>query len=296
MTPDYVIPAGAILGEGIQWHDGRLWWTDIQGKTLGTWDWASRALHSVPLPERLGSFALTSRDSLLLCAFETGFATFEPDTAALNWVSRIEAPASGIRFNDGRVDRRGRFWAGTMIEDESTAGARRGALYCLDPVSGPQRTVTDVTISNGLAWSPDGRWMYFADSPTRAIWRFAVDAETGMPGSSSVFAQTPEGIYPDGATVDAEGCYWSAQWGGSRVVRYTPDGAIERIIPVPVSQPSCVCFGGDSLDFVCVTTARDGLDTDQLRAEPLAGDILIYKTDICGIKEDIVQLNNYNLT
>lgn len=294
MTPDHVIHAGAILGEGIQWHDGKLWWTDIQGSTLSTWDWSGNSLRSMPLPERLGSFALTHHSGLLVCAFETGFALFKPERGALDWIARIEAPGSGIRFNDGRVDRRGRFWAGTMIEDEGSAGARRGALYCLDPAQGPQIAVADVAISNGLAWSPDGRWMYFADSPRRTIWRFAVDHETGMPDSACVFAQTPEGIYPDGATVDAEGCYWSAQWGGSRVVRYTPDGTIERIIPVPVSQPSCVCFGGDRLDHLCVTTARDGLDQAQRHAEPLAGDVLIYKTNVPGIQEDIVHSKDYD--
>ena len=148
------------------------------------------------------------------------------------------------------------------------------------------RVVGDVSIANGLCWSPDGDWMYFADSPERTIWRFAVDRETGLPGEREVFARTPEGAYPDGACIDASGCYWSAQWGASRVVRYTPEGSIDQVIETPVSQPSCVAFGGPDLRQLCITTARDGLDDAGIAAEPLAGDILIYRVETTGLAED----------
>lgn len=283
--PDAVIPAGNILGEGIQWHDGALWWTDIQGRCLHRHDWASGTTRVLTVPERVGCFALTGDADRLLCAFETGFGHFDLASGEVSWRARPEAPGSGIRFNDGRVDRRGAFWAGTMIEDAACAAGRRGGLYRLEDDGRTTAAIGDVGIANGLAWSPDGRWMYFADSPARTIWRFAVDPDTGLPHDRQVFAETPDGAFPDGACVDADGCYWSAQWGAARIVRYTPAGAIDRVVTTPVSQPSCVAFGGDDLRSLCVTTARDGLTPAALAREPLAGDILVYCVNISGLPE-----------
>lgn len=290
--PDHVIPAGNILGEGIQWHDGRLWWTDIHGRCLHRHDWASGATQVMAMPERVGSFALTGVDDRLLCAFETGFAHLDLGEGTLAWRARPEQPGSGVRFNDGRVDRRGAFWAGTMVEDAARAAGRRGTLYRFDGDGAVTAAVDDIGIANGLAWSPDGRWMYFADSPRRVIWRFAVDPDTGLPHDRTEFAETPDGAFPDGACVDADGGYWSAQWGASRVVRYTPAGAVDRVITVPVSQPSCVALGGDDLKTLCVTTARDGLDAAALAGEPLAGDVLLYRVDVAGLPEMRVSSNS----
>lgn len=285
MTPDRIIQADAVLGEGIQWHDGALWWTDIQGKSLHSYDWAHQALQTWQLPERLGSFAHTGDKDVLLCAFETGFADYRLSSGDLAWQVRIEAPESGIRFNDGRVDRQGRFWAGTMVEDAAAAQQRRGTLYCLDAPHQAHAALADIEISNGLAWSQNGRTMYFADSAKRTIWRFDVDPVTGFPTSRSVFAETPPGIHPDGATVDADGCYWSAQWGGARVVRYRPDGVIDSVIPLPTSHPTCLCFGGPDLNLLCITTAREGLSPAQRQQEPQAGCVLIYETRHRGLPE-----------
>lgn len=285
MTPDHIIAGEAILGEGIQWRDGALWWTDIQASLLHACTLADSALQTWRVPERLGSFAHTGDKDLLLCAFETGFADYRLSSGDLAWRARLETLGSGIRFNDGRVDRRGRFWAGTMVEGDTAPQNRLGALYCLDGVRRASAILPDVEISNGLAWSPDGRSLYFADSSKRVIWRFDVDPDTGFPVRRSVFAETPPGIYPDGATVDADGCYWSAQWGGSRVVRYRPDGTVDTTILLPASQPTCLCFGGPDLSLLCITTAREGLSPTQRQQEPLAGSLLIYNTNFCGLAE-----------
>lgn len=283
MIPDHVIPAGCVLGEGIQWHgDAGLWWTDIQSSAIFQHDLAGGVTRRIAAPERVGSFALIKGSSDLLCAFATGFGRFDPEAGTVDWLHRVEDAGGPRRFNDGRADRSGNFWAGTMVEKGKS---RDAALYRLAR-DGTLRTGIDgVTISNGLCWSPDGATMYFADSAARTIYAYPADHDDGTLGTRRVFATTPEGAFPDGATVDCEGCLWSAQWGASRVVRYRPDGSIDQILSVPVSQPTCVAFIGPDLRTLAITTAKDGLEPAALADQPLAGDILAYKTTVAGLPE-----------
>jgi sugar lactone lactonase YvrE len=189
-----------------------------------------------------------------------------------------------VRFNDGRVDRRGRFWSGTMVEGDQSSAS--GCLYSVDSTFGTRCQLTGVRISNSLCMSPDGRQLYFADSPTRTIRVFELNEPEGTLGASRIFAQTPAGADPDGATIDADGCLWSAHWGAGCVVRYTPQGRIDRTLRVPASQPTCVCFAGPDLDVLCVTTARDGLSETALLSEPNAGDVLLYRVGVRGLPEE----------
>lgn len=287
LTPDHVIPLGNILGEGIQWHaDSGLWWTDIEGSLILQQPVGTEEVRRIAMPERVGSFALVEGDpGRLMCAFETGFGWFELGTGAITWIDRPEPLGSGRRFNDGKVDRQGRFWAGTMIEEASLVPPNSAALYRLEGAQA-RRCHEGVTISNGLAWSPDGRTMYFADSPARRIMAFDFDCASGDIGAPRLFAETPAGAFPDGATVDADGCLWSAHWGASQVVRYRPDGQIDRVVEVPVSQPSCVAFGASALDQLFVTTARVGLSPDRLAQEPLAGAVLVYRLGVPGLAQE----------
>ncbi|HKE46174.1 MAG TPA: SMP-30/gluconolactonase/LRE family protein [Steroidobacteraceae bacterium] len=282
--PIEILPAGDTVGEGILWDSRRhvLWWTDIQRSRLYRHDWKSRTTQVLDTPERVGSFGLVAGSARLITAFESGIALYDPDTRQVSWLARPEAEILGVRFNDGRVDRRGRFWCGTMVEDRSRAV--RGNLYCVD--SGRARCeVGGIAISNSLCMSPDGSQLYFADSPTRTINVYRVIEPHGSLESPRIFARTPEGSVPDGATVDAEGCVWSAQWGGARVVRYTPDGRIDRTLEVPTTQPSCVCFGGPDLDLLFVTSARENLPAAVLEREPHAGDVFVYRTGLKGLPE-----------
>lgn len=286
-TPDDIITARNILGEGIQWHPGSgLWWTDIEQSLILHRPVGAEEILHFDTPERVGSFALVEGDAArLLCAFETGLGWFDLTDSKIDWVARIEKRASGRRFNDGRVDRQGRFWAGTMIEDSALAAPLSASLYRFDG-SELSRCHEQVGISNGLAWSPDGKVMYFADSPARKIFAFDFDVSCGELSRQRIFAETPTGAYPDGATVDADGCLWSAHWGASRLVRYSPAGEIDRVIELPVSQPSCVAFGGEALDQLFVTTARAGLEPEALAFEPLAGDVLIYRLGVTGLVQE----------
>ena len=286
MEPVKIIRAGNTLGEGVLWdvETESLWWTDIQERRLYRYDWNREALNSFATPERLCSFGFVEGSDRLIAAFESGFALFNPLDGATVWLARPEADRGGMRLNDGRVDRQGRFWAGSMAE--TAAGAEKANLYCVDESGRAHLRKSGITISNGICWSPDGSWFYFADSPRRTIWRFAFDAASGGISGRRVFAETPEGAFPDGATVDAEGFLWSAHWGAGRVVRYAPDGRIDRFLDVPASQPSCVAFGGPKLDLLFVTTARQDLKEDALQREISAGDVFVYNIGIAGLPEE----------
>jgi L-arabinonolactonase len=279
------IPVGNALGEGVVWdhENGVLWWTDIQERTLFRYDPGTRKVDRIATPERLCSFGLVRGHKLLLAAFETGLALFNPASGKTVWLARPHADIPELRFNDGRVDRQGRFWTGTMVEDDAPKAAAH--LYRLDRQGQLHRKASGIRISNGICWSPDSTRFYFSDSPSRTIYAYDFDAALGEIANRRVFATTPEGAYPDGANVDAEGFLWSAHWGAGRVVRYTPDGEVDRVIDVPASQPTCIAFGGPDLNLLYVTSARDGLKKDELLRHPSAGHLFVYRVDVCGLPD-----------
>lgn len=284
-APIGIIAAKDALGEGILWdfRSQVLWWTDIHGRRLHRYDWASKTATVLETPERVGSFGLVAGSDDLITAFESGIALYNPYLKNATWLARPQADVKDVRFNDGRVDRRGRFWCGTMVEEG--AGAASGCLYSLDKSGELRCHVRGVQISNGLCMSPDGSKLYFADSPSGLIHVYDLIEPQGMLGAPQRFAESPQGAVPDGATVDAEGCIWSASWGGGCVVRYTPDGRVDRTIKVPSTQPTCPCFGGPDLDLLFVTSARVGLDPETLRREPHAGDVFVYRPGVRGLPE-----------
>jgi L-arabinonolactonase len=286
LTPVAILPVRNVLGEGILWDSRRhvLWWTDIQSRRLYRHDWIRASTQILNTPERVGSFGLVAGSERLITAFESGIALYDTQDGSISWLTRHGDPDPAVRFNDGRVDRQGRFWSGTMVQgDQSTAS---GCLYSVDSRFGTRCQLTGVRISNSLCMSPDGRQLYFADSPTHTIRVFELNQPEGTLGASRVFAQTPTGAEPDGAAIDADGCLWSAHWGAGCVVRYTPNGGIDRTLRVPASQPSCVCFAGPDLDVLCVTTARDGLSDAALLNQHNAGDVFLYRVGVKGLPEE----------
>jgi L-arabinonolactonase len=278
-----MIPVANTLGEGVLWDEVYqcLWWTDIHERRLYRYD-PVRAIHDwFALPERLCSFGFVANSDRLISAFESGFAYYHPPSGKVDWLERPPHAAGCMRFNDGRVDRQGRFWAGSMVEGN---GEPSGKLYCLNE-GVAQVHLSRIKICNSVCFSPDGHYMYFADSPHRAILRFDIDVETGALSNQRLFAQTPTDAFPDGSNVDNEGHVWNAQWGAGRVVRYSPNGEVSGLIELPVSQPSCIAFGGAALDLLFVTTAREGLNATALATQPKAGDVFIYQTNVKGIPE-----------
>jgi L-arabinonolactonase len=284
--PDEIIRVQATLGESILWDSRRhlLWWTDIHGRRLYRYDWAGALLRVFATPERVGSFGLVAGSDLLVTAFADGIGLFDVAEQSVFWLDR-PAMRRGIRFNDGKVDRRGRFWVGTMVEDDAALHEAAACLYSVEGREAARCHVRELRISNGICFSADGKRLYLTDSPTREIRVYDLLEPEGRLGGQRVFARTPDGAYPDGAAIDADGCVWSAHWGAGCVVRYTPKGRVDRILQVPTRQPTCVCFGGPARDVLCITTAREGLTQEVLEREPHAGDVFLYRMGVQGLAE-----------
>jgi sugar lactone lactonase YvrE len=280
------IPVQNELGEGVIWDaaGGALWWTDIEGCRIFRYLLAAKRLESWSTPERLGCFALVAGSDYMICGFESGFAYFNPLQGDLRRLHSIDKGNAGTRLNDGRADRQGRFWAGSVVEDDQR-GARTAALYCLDRELVSSCKISGLSISNGLCWSPDSSFLYHTDTPSQRIDRYHFDVETAAVSNRTTFALTGEGCFPDGSTVDAQGYLWNAQWGGSQVVRYTPGGEVDLVLPLPVGQPTCVAFGGPQLDLLFITSARQGLSPEALAEQPEAGNLFIFQTDTTGIPD-----------
>jgi L-arabinonolactonase len=285
MTPLHILEVQNQLGEGVLWdtRTQKAVWTDIESSCFWQWQPGGEP-KCFPLAQRLGSIALTDTPGHYIGAFETGFAAFAPATGAFEMLAPVTADHAHLRMNDGRVDRAGTFWAGSMAEAK---GDPRGSLWRYDGGGNATPFLGDIRIPNSLCWNRDGTRMYFADSPRQTIWRYAFDAERGPVGDPEVFATTTGDRYPDGSCVDAEDHLWNAQWGSGEVVRYRHDGSIERCVTLPVSQPSCPAFGGPDLNVLMITTARADLTPEQLAEQPLAGALFVYQTDVIGLPEMI---------
>lgn len=284
------IQVGNELGEGVQWDDQNqlIWWTDILEANLYSYSIDSQEIKKHPMPERVGCFAFKEGSQKLVVAFASGFALYDIATSQVEWLARPELHLSGNRFNDGCVDRQGRFWAGTMAEDEDM-NLQAGSLYRLNADSSCTAVIDKVNVSNGLCWSPDGTTMYFADSPNREIYQYDFDGDSGAISNKRVFASTVD-MFPDGSTVDADGGVWNAQWGGSRVVRYTTEGNVDVIVDTPVTQPTCSCFAGPNLDLLVVTSAKVGLSEEELSHQAEAGNVFIYQVEgVSGVLESRVK-------
>jgi sugar lactone lactonase YvrE len=272
-----------ILGEGPVWdvQEQAFYWVDIRGCLVQRYDWKSGGTQSWTLPEMVGSLALRERGGLLL-AMQSSLSFFDPRTGALEQVAAPEAGRENMRFNDGKCDRQGRFWAGTMndVVREPT-----GTLYRLDPQRGCVALVHGIRTPNSLAWSPDGRVMYFADSRTQVVHAYPFDTASGELGTPRVFFTVEAPAIPDGATVDADGCLWCALYGGGRIVRITPDGRVDRTLEVPVQQVTSCQFAGPDLDVLFITTAKQRMTAEQLAQQPLAGALFAADVKVKGLPE-----------
>jgi L-arabinonolactonase len=272
------------LGEVPVWDvaEQALYWIDIERAKLFRLDHGSGAVRDWSLPERIGSFALR-RQGGLVCAMESGFAYFDPATSAIEWIARPEAMIRRNRFNDGKCDRAGRFWAGTM---DDMLKEHTGSLYRLDPDGRIHRMDGAIGISNSLAWSPDDRTFYFADTMDGEIRAYDFDPTRGDISNRRVFASTADQPgSPDGSTIDADGYLWNAQWDGWRLVRYAPDGRVDRIVDLPVQKPTSCMFGGPDLRTLYVTSAIWDLDAEALAAQPWAGGVLALDVGVAGLPE-----------
>lgn len=279
------LDAGNVLGEGIVWCERAqaLYWTDIQRATLFRFHPGHGELEQWPMPERLASFALCEDSNWLLLALASKLAFFRLADGELRTLHAVE-PGMPTRCNDGACDRDGRFVFGTMHEPAAGEKQPLGSFWRLNTDLSLQRlALPQVAISNSIAFSPEGTTMYFCDSLSRRIhWCTYGD----VPGAPRLFADLGDlPGEPDGSCVDAAGSLWNAQWGLGRIVRYAPDGSVQQIVTVPASQPTRPAFGGDRLQTLYVTSARDGLRAEQLVDEPHAGALFQWRADVHGLPE-----------
>ena len=277
------------LGECCLWDDVPriLWWVDVLEPALWSRDDITGTIRRHPIrARRLGSIALRAKGGLLL-ACDDGLYAYDPATGAQTFLVDPEPGVNGHRKNDGRADSAGNFWIGTLRETDYAAV---GAIYRVAPNLSVVCIANDLAIPNALAFDPARGRMYYADTRAYCIQVRDYDAATGKLGVPAVFATTQAPARPDGSCIDAEGFIWNAEYAGGRVVRYAPSGEIDRRIDLPVSHPTCVCFGGPDLDRLYVTSAIEPLSSTQRAAEPLAGKVLSLDVGIRGRPEYRVAL------
>lgn len=272
-----------ILGESPVWDDRlqRLYWVDIREPAIRRLDPATGHISSWRMPDLVGSIAL-SDDGRLLVALPQFIAVFDTASGSMEPLVRPPELIPGHRFNDGRCDRQGRFWVGSM---HNVTRAPEGVLYQLQGRGALMPMRGGICIPNSLAFSPDGRTMYFADSLHYTLYAYDYDIATGEMGDQRIFATTQAPGFPDGSTVDEEGYLWNAQFDAGRVVRYAPDGRIDRVLTLPVQRPTCCTFGGPDLSTLYITTASQKMTPEELKAQPLAGALLALEAGVRGLPE-----------
>jgi sugar lactone lactonase YvrE len=270
MTCELVLDVRAELGEGPLWDDRRqrLLFVDIMRGHIHEFDPVKRTDRIVEVGRPVGAVALTEKGDWIAAASD-GFYRVDPEKGRPKLMVAVEADKRANRMNDGYVDAKGRFWAGTMAVN----GVRdQGTLYRLDPDGKVRRMLGPVSISNGLDWSPNNRIMYYTDLATSRIDQFDFDLGTGRIKNRRPFVEFPQEIgYPDGLIVDAEGFVWVGLWEGGSLHRYAPDARLDTIVPVPASQTTKCAFGGPELADLYITTAWIGLDPPARAEQPQAG-------------------------
>ncbi|MFI5688328.1 SMP-30/gluconolactonase/LRE family protein [Streptomyces sp. NPDC051636] len=262
---EVAVRAEAELGEGPTWDaaTGRLVWIDILQSRVHTYDPSSGRRTVRMTPQHVGAAKPRAGGGLVL-SLRDGVGLLDPD-GAFRWLHR--EPVPGRRANDAAVAADGSLWAGTMRYDEAPGG---GTLSRVTGDGAVTAVLADVAVSNGTGWSPDGRLMYYIDSPTRRVDVFGFDGE--RVSGRRPFAVIEDGAgFPDGLTVDADGCVWVALWDGGAVRRYTPRGELDRVISVPTPRTTACAFGGAGLSDLYITTARTGLNAPH----PLSGSVLV---------------------
>jgi sugar lactone lactonase YvrE len=292
-----ITPEPDLLGESPFWHPQEqcLYWVDIPGRRVARVKvdglQPQGAVEYWPLDEEPGCIAPVQGGGLVL-ALRSGICLAPTWGRPLQPLAAAPYDTRKLRFNDGKCDAQGRLWAGTMYEPRDQ---KLGVLYRLD-ATGLQAVMDGVTTANGLAWSPDGRTAYWADTAAHRVRAFDVDPASGQLSGERLFHQmapkpegwtwgsaTPYGGRPDGAAVDAEGCYWSAQFEGGRLLRLSPAGEVLAQVSVPALCPTMPCFGGPDFKTLFITTARQGRSPEELAHYPDAGCVFAMRVEVAGL-------------
>jgi L-arabinonolactonase len=278
-----LIPSQNQLGEGPLWHPNEqaLYWVDIHQQRVERYHPGSGKRKTWQFSSEITALGINAKGGFVATSAKS-FGLWNGKSEPIKDLSKPEPDLSHNRFNDGAVGPDGCFWAGTMSEKVDLDAPPPGSFYHFSRRV-TTRLESGLFISNGLGWSPDQKYFYLTDSPIRTIYRYEYDLKSGELGEKQVLIHTPEesGV-PDGLTVDAEGCLWSAQWGGWKVIRYDPDGTRMQEIELPVEHPTSCTFGGPQLDELFITSAWTPLTAEQRATQPLAGDIFHLQVEVKG--------------
>lgn len=278
---DCVAPTACLLGEGPVWSpsEGFLWWVDIKRAKLHRYNPRTGNTRRYDLPIHASALALS--EGCLLMIGDRDVGLFDPMTEDFQHLASLENEPLGNRTNDAGIAPDGSLWFGTMDDAEELIS---GSYYRLEkPAKVEPMKLDQVAVTNTFCFSPDGTVFYTSDSAEQEILAFDHDIASGILTDRRVFATTAHaGCYPDGSAIDAEGYLWNAQWAGSRIVRYAPDGSIDRVVDLPVSRPSSCAFGGPELKTLFITTARVGLSDAALDRQPLAGCLFALDVAVAG--------------
>jgi sugar lactone lactonase YvrE len=288
--PTVLVQPRDTLGESVFWSaaEQALYWIDFFGPTLHRFEPATGARRdwTIPGSKTVGS-AVLAEDGRLLLAVDDGICLFDPAAQRLERFADPNQARPGMGYNDAKADRQGRYWVGTYDMAES---APRGVLYRIDPDGGVHLADSGFVVCNGPAFSPDSRTLYFSDTIGRRLLAYDLDPQSGRIGPPKLFASTPtDAGLPDGITVDAEGCLWSAQYGGGRLLRFAPDGRLDRAVELPIAHLTSCCFGGPNLDTLYVTSGR-GSELDESGG---AGGLFAFQPGVTGIQETPVRLPSH---
>lgn len=281
-TPQCIWNAQAKLGEGPMWsvREQALYWVDILGHRLHRYS-TTEGQRTWQFDEEITTVAERAEVDELIITRRHGFARFDPKTESLAPLLQVETDMPGNRFNDGKCDRLGRFWAGTM---DFGCEQPTGSLYCLTPDLRCERMDSGYAVTNGPTWSADHRTMYHNDSVNGRVYAFDFDLASGRVSNKRLFLQfSKEEGSPDGMTTDADGGLWIAHWGASKLTRHDPEGKVLCSVELPCSQITSCAFGGPDFRTLYITSAANGLSPEQLEREPLAGGLFALEIDIAGL-------------
>jgi sugar lactone lactonase YvrE len=280
-----VVASRNQIGESPLWNGAEraLYWVDVEGATIQRWQEQDNSVQTWNVGEAVGCIGLRAKGGLV-GARKSGFFFLDVNSGTVAPITDPESDVLDNRFNDGKVDRRGRFWAGTRNFRNTEIAS--GALYRLDSDLSVHRMEEGLRCPNGMAWSPDDRLMYLCDTWTRKIFVYDFDADDGVPCDRRLFAELPdiEG-FPDGLTVDADGYVWNAHYNGWRITRYAPDGRIDRVIRMPVQNVTSLTFGGTDRDTLYVTSSHLRLNEEERARQPVAGHVFACEPGARGIAE-----------
>lgn len=278
------ITSQCFLGEGPLWiaRLGCFFWVDIEKGNLHRYHLATEQLEIRHFPHRL-AVVLEGQIGKLILGLDRKLVRYDWETEEIEELCEVESDLILNRFNDGKVDPKGRIWIGTL-STLFTEGA--GSLYRIGPDLQPKVQLTNLTISNGMAWTADRQTFYFIDTPTKKIQEFAFDPKTGAIEFRRIAVEIPEGLgFPDGMCIDREGMLLVAHYAGSGVYRWDPStGQLLDKIELPVPHVTSCCFGGENLDLMLITTAQENLTADDLKKYPQSGDVFLLKVEVGGIE------------